>query len=118
MHLCALTACVSVFIPTDCQPNLQAMVLGLLIVLWFQLKRRGKSTKGGLNTLLNLAAEARGNLGSLAPVFQCRVFCPHLPVLSCTMLRSCNFCGLRATAQQMGHACKMCTHVRRVDTEC
>jgi hypothetical protein len=48
-------------IPNVCQPNLQAMVIGLLIVLWFQLKRRGKSTKGGLNTLLNLAADrARG----------------------------------------------------------
>ena len=61
MHLCALTACVSDLIPNVCQPNLQAMVIGLLIVLWFQLKRRGKSTKGGLNTLLNLAADrARG----------------------------------------------------------
>lgn len=60
--MCADGVCLgSDLIPNVCQPNLQAMVIGLLIVLWFQLKRRGKSTKGGLNTLLNLAADrARG----------------------------------------------------------
>jgi len=41
--------------------NGQAMLVGMVLVLWWQLKRRNSNSKGGLGTLLNMAADrARG----------------------------------------------------------
>jgi len=38
-----------------------AMVIGMVLVLWWQLRRRNANSKGGLGTLLNMAADrARG----------------------------------------------------------
>lgn len=37
------------------------MLVGMVLVLWWQLKRRNSNSKGGLGTLLNMAADrARG----------------------------------------------------------
>ena len=40
-----------------CMPAAQAMLIGMCIVLWWQLRRRNQTSKGGLGTLLSLAAD-------------------------------------------------------------
>lgn len=35
----------------------QAMLVGMCVVLWWQLRRRNQTSKGGLGTLLSLAAD-------------------------------------------------------------
>jgi hypothetical protein len=76
----------------------QAMLVGMCIVLWWQLRRRNQTSKGGLGTLLSLAADRAKGVRLLPIPYPANVLALLIGIggLFCQKAGACSYLRLRA----------------------